>query len=81
MYRIKLKILYLRLSAVDPETTLSGICQVVPDVVADLPNGFRSRWRRKKCRYFMILVPPDLQRQLVLKASKSGVDLSRLAKP
>lgn len=69
--------------ASSPETALSGIREVVADVVADMekqgdavPQPVASR------RYsgrFLVRVPPDIHRQLATEAAEAGVSLNRLA--
>lgn len=66
-----------------PESALSGIRQVVADVVADmqsnnevLPEPLADK------RYsgaFMVRIPPDLHRSLAIKAAENGISLNRLA--
>lgn len=69
--------------AFEPEAALQGIRQVVADVVADLqkngepiPEPFAAK---KYSGRFMVRVPPELHRQLVLEAAEYGVSLNRLA--
>ena len=65
-----------------PEGALEGIRRVVADIVADLevtgepvpePISIRQYSGR-----FMVRVPPEVHRQLVLEAAESGVSLNRL---
>jgi len=65
-----------------PEGALEGIRRVVAGVVADLeatgepapePISIRQYSGR-----FMVRVPPEIHRQLVLEAAESGVSLNRL---
>jgi len=65
-----------------PEAVLKGIRRVVADVVADMrangeqvPEAIASRQYSGK---FMVRVPPDVHRSLVLEAAESGVSLNRL---
>ena len=65
-----------------PEAALRGIRRVVADVVADMqangeqvPEAIASRQYRGK---FMVRVPPDVHRSLVLEAAEAGVSLNRL---
>lgn len=69
--------------APEPEAALRGIRQVVAGVVADLqknnepvPEPFATK---KYSGRFMVRIPPELHRQLVLEAAESGVSLNRLA--
>ena len=65
-----------------PESALEGIRQLVADVVADLgandepiPEPIAVRHYSGK---FMVRVPPEIHRQLVLEAAESGVSLNRI---
>jgi len=65
-----------------PETALSGIRQLVADVVGDLavagepvPEPLAGRRYTGK---FMVRVPPAVHRRLVLEAAEAGVSLNRL---
>ena len=66
-----------------PEETLSGIRQVVAEVVADLeanseqvPEPLAIRQYSGK---FLVRIPPELHRRLVMEAAESGISLNRLA--
>ena len=66
-----------------PEAALKGIRKVVADVVKDmqdngepLPEPIASRQYSGK---FMVRVPPEVHRRLVIQAAESGVSLNRLA--
>jgi predicted HicB family RNase H-like nuclease len=66
-----------------PETALKGIRKVVEDVVKDMrengeevPEPIASRRYSGK---FMIRVPPEVHRNLAIKAAEAGVSLNRLA--
>ena len=66
-----------------PETALKGIRKLVADVVKDIhengetiPEPIASRHYSGK---FMVRVPPEVHRNLVIKAAESGVSLNRLA--
>ena len=66
-----------------PEAALKGIRRVVGEVVADLdaqnepvPEPMAIRHYSGK---FMVRVPPELHRDLVLEAAESGVSLNRIA--
>lgn len=66
-----------------PEATLKGIRKVVAEAIADManhgeqiPEPIASRNYSGK---FMVRVPPDVHRQLVLQATEAGVSLNRLA--
>jgi predicted HicB family RNase H-like nuclease len=67
----------------NPEESLQGIRQVVAEVVADLeannefvPEPIAVRQYSGK---FLIRIPPEIHRRLVLEAAESGVSLNRLA--
>lgn len=66
-----------------PEGALKGIRKVVSDVVADLKaNGEsvpESIAVRRYSGKFMVRVPPEIHRRLVLEAAEAGVSLNRLA--
>ncbi len=65
-----------------PEAALEGIRRVVADVVVDLeasgepvPEPIAIRQYSGK---FMVRIPPEVHRQLVLEAAESGVSLNRV---
>ena len=67
----------------NPEDTLLGIRQVIADVVTDLlannepvPEPIAVRHYSGK---FLIRIPPEIHRRLVLEAAEAGVSLNRLA--
>ena len=69
--------------ATTPETALRGIRKVVAEVVADMsqagelmPEPLVSRRFSGK---FMVRVPPEVHRELVIEAAEAGVSLNRLA--
>ena len=66
-----------------PESALKGIRKLIADVVKDMndngetvPEPLASRNDSGK---FMVRVPPEVHRNLVIKAAESGVSLNRLA--
>src|SRR5450759_622461 len=66
-----------------PEAALKGIRKVVADVINDMrehgeepPEPIASRRYSGK---FMVRVPPEIHRDLALKAAEAGVSLNRLA--
>ena len=68
--------------APSPETALSGIRQLIADVTADLqangepvPHPIAVRHYTGK---FMVRVPPEVHRRLVLEAAEAGVSLNRV---
>jgi len=66
-----------------PEEALKGVRQTVAQVVADLKKNGEPAPEpiavRKYSGKFMVRVPPDLHRRLVLEAAESGVSLNRIA--
>jgi predicted HicB family RNase H-like nuclease len=69
--------------AASPEAALKGIRTVVAGVLKDMrenkeliPEPIASRRYSGK---FMIRVPPEVHRDLVIKAAEAGVSLNRLA--
>jgi predicted HicB family RNase H-like nuclease len=65
-----------------PEAVLEGIRQVVADVVVDLEANDETISEpiavRQYSGKFMVRVPPEIHRQLVLEAAESGVSLKRI---
>ena len=66
-----------------PETALRGIRKVVADVVKEMresgeppPEPIAARHYSGK---FMVRVPPDVHRNLAIRAAETGVSLNRLA--
>ena len=66
-----------------PEAALRGIRKVVAQVVADLeatgellPEPIATKQYSGK---FLVRVPPELHRRLVLEAAEAGVSLNRIA--
>ena len=69
--------------AASQESALKGIRTVVADVLKDMrnnkepiPEPIASRRYSGK---FMVRVPPEVHRELVIKAAEAGVSLNRLA--
>lgn len=66
-----------------PEEALKGIRQTVAQVVADLEKSGEPVPEpiavKKYSGKFMVRIPPDLHRRLVIEAAESGVSLNRLA--
>ena len=67
----------------NPEAALKGIRKVVADVVKDMRDNSENVPEPIACRRysgkFMVRVPPDVHRNLVIKAAESGISLNRLA--
>lgn len=66
-----------------PEAVLKGIRRVVADVVKDMQDNGESIPEPIACRRysgkFMVRVPPEVHRNLAIKAAEFGVSLNRLA--
>ena len=66
-----------------PEAALKGIRKVVEDVVKDMQANGETVPEPIACRRysgkFMVRVPPEVHRNLSIKAAESGVSLNRLA--
>jgi len=66
-----------------PEAALRGIRKLVADVVKDMKKSGEAVPVPMACkRYsgkFMVRVPPDVHRDLAVKAAEAGVSLNRLA--
>lgn len=66
-----------------PEAALTGIRQVVADVVADLTAQGEAIPQPLAERHysgaFRVRIPPEVHRALVLQAAEQGISLNRLA--
>ena len=66
-----------------PEAALKGIRKLVADVVKDMHDNGETVPEPIACRQysgkFMVRVPPEVHRNLAIKAAESGVSLNRLA--
>lgn len=66
-----------------PEAALKGIRKAVEDVVKDMRENGEAAPEPFACRHysgkFMVRVPPEVHRNLAIKAAESGVSLNRLA--
>ncbi len=69
--------------APSPEQALTGIRQVINDVIRDLaannepiPSPLFSQSYSGK---FVVRVPPELHRKLALEAAEAGISLNRIA--
>jgi predicted HicB family RNase H-like nuclease len=69
--------------APSPEDALLGIRQLVAEVVVDMKANNESVPEPMVLRdfsgKFLVRVPPDLHRRLVIEAAESGISLNRLA--
>lgn len=68
--------------ALTPEEALRGIRQLVADVIADMqangetaPEPIATRHCTGK---FMVRIPPEVHRRLVMEAAEEGVSLNRV---
>ncbi|PCH52560.1 MAG: toxin-antitoxin system HicB family antitoxin [Cellvibrionales bacterium] len=65
------------------EKALKGICTVVRDCVADMKKSKEEPpvpiSSRKYSGKFMVRIPPEVHRHLVMEAAESGVSLNRIA--
>jgi predicted HicB family RNase H-like nuclease len=66
-----------------PEETLAGIRAVVADVITDMrstgeviPEPLATK---RFSGRFMVRIPPEVHRRLVLEAAEAGISLNRLA--
>ena len=69
--------------SITPEEALKGIRKVVSDVTKDMksngeaiPDPMANKHYSGK---FMVRVPPEVHRELTIKAAEAGVSLNRLA--
>ena len=64
-----------------PETALSGAIDLVSEVVADLEASGEKPPEPYSCRNFsgkfVVRIPPESHRNLVIQAAESGVSLNR----
>ncbi len=66
-----------------PEKALKGIRKLVDDIVRDMfnngeivPEAIASKQYSGK---FLLRIPPDIHRDLAIKAAESGISLNHLA--
>ena len=66
-----------------PQEALSGIRQVVADMVSDMEANEETVPEpialRRYSGKFTVRIPPDLHRRLALEAAEAGISLNRLA--
>ena len=66
-----------------PEKALKGIRKLVDDVVSDMFNNSETVPEPIACKQysgkFLLRIPPDIHRDLAIKAAESGISLNRLA--
>ena len=66
-----------------PESALKGIRNIVADVIEDMKNNKEKIPEpiaiKNYSGKFMVRVPPDVHRELAIKAAEAGISLNRLA--
>lgn len=69
--------------AIEPESALRGIRQIVAEAVADMRAGGEAMPEpialRRYSGKFMVRIPPEVHRKLAIEAAEAGVSLNRLA--
>ncbi len=65
-----------------PEAALKGIRKLVAEIVADMESSNESVPESIACRQysgkFMVRVPPEVHRNLAIRAAESGISLNRI---
>jgi len=65
-----------------PEAALKGIRKLVAEIVADMKSGDEIIPEPISCRQysgkFMVRVPPEVHRNLAIRAAESGISLNRI---
>ena len=65
-----------------PETALKGIRKLVAETVADMESNDEIVPEPIACRQysgkFIVRVPPDIHRNLAIRAAESGISLNRV---
>ncbi len=65
-----------------PEATLKGIRKIVAETIADMESNDEIIPEPIACRQysgkFMVRVPPDVHRNLAIRAAESGISLNRV---
>ncbi len=68
--------------AESPEASLDGIRKIVAEVVHDMRSNGESPplplSSKKFSGKFMVRIPPNIHRQLAIKAAEDGISLNRL---
>lgn len=66
-----------------PEAALKGIRNLVADIVKDMKNNKEiipePLATKNYSGKFMVRIPPDVHRDLTIKATEAGISLNRLA--
>jgi predicted HicB family RNase H-like nuclease len=65
-----------------PEAALKGIRKLVDEIVTDMKSNNENIPEPIACRQysgkFMVRVPPEIHRNLAIKAAESGISLNRV---
>jgi predicted HicB family RNase H-like nuclease len=65
-----------------PESALKGIRKLVGEIVTDMKSNNENIPEPIACRQFsgkfMVRVPPEIHRNLAIKAAESGISLNRV---
>ena len=65
-----------------PEAALKGIRKLVAEIIADMKSNDETIPEPIACRQysgkFMVRVPPDVHRNLAIRAAESGISLNRV---
>jgi predicted HicB family RNase H-like nuclease len=65
-----------------PEAALKGIRKLVAEIVTDMKSNNENIPEPIACRQysgkFMVRVPPEIHRNLAIKAAESGISLNRV---
>src|SRR4030042_6137763 len=65
-----------------PEAALKGIRRIVAETISDIESNDEIVPQPIACRQysgkFMVRVPPDVHRNLVIRAAESGISLNRV---
>ncbi|NQT54931.1 MAG: type II toxin-antitoxin system HicB family antitoxin [Desulfobacteraceae bacterium] len=69
--------------AATPEAALKGVRKLVADIVQDMDANGEIIPEPIACKHysgkFMVRIPPDVHRNLAIKAAESGISLNRIA--
>ena len=68
--------------ATTPEAALKGIRKLVAEIISDMEYNKENIPEPIACRQysgkFMVRVPPDVHRNLAIRAAESGISLNRI---
>ncbi len=69
--------------AATPEAALKGVRKLVADIIKDMEANKEAVPEPIACKHysgkFMVRIPPDVHRNLAIKAAESGISLNRIA--